>query len=403
MTALIFNDIVAFTKLPATAVELLIFAPARNTRLLMKKFFAVLFRLLYILLIIIYLSACLTPYLLPAKFWMVSLAGLVFPILGTLLLLFCAGWLFVNWRWCIPALIAMLISYQQLGVMAGYRLPVSFEEKRKPGSLRIMSWNVSSWGDASKYPAPPGDNGALTVDLIKAQHADILCFQEYKNKDDEYSRELNVEGFRKMGYPYAYFAESFMGFEFKKVGVVIFSKFPFESTAKFSYGELDYAEHLIYTDVKVNGQIIRIFTTHLQSVRFRDHEYIAISKVKNRDGRGLTDSKVIASKLRFAYQFREEQAKLAAKKIAESPYPVIFCGDFNDVPNSFTYFTISDGLQDAFLQKGSGIGRTFRYLSPTLRIDYILASKQFGVSQYNCLHVPYSDHYPVVADFDLAK
>ncbi len=164
-----------------------------------------------------------------------------------------------------------------------------------------------------------------------------------------------------------------------------------------------YAEHLIYADVEFQNKRVRIFTTHLQSVRFDDREYDAISKIKKRDGTGLTDSKVIEKKLRMAYKFRESQAKLAKEKINESPYPVIVCGDFNDVPNSFTYFTIGENLQDAFLKKGSGIGRTFRYLSPTLRIDYILADKKFLVDQYNCLKVPYSDHYPIVADINISN
>ncbi|MEZ5028200.1 MAG: endonuclease/exonuclease/phosphatase family protein [Ferruginibacter sp.] len=85
-------------------------------------------------------------------------------------------------------------------------------------------------------------------------------------------------------------------------------------------------------------------------------------------------------------------------KIKQSPYPVIVCGDMNDVPNSYTYFTVKDDLQDAFLKKSGGLGRTFRYISPTLRIDYILADKKFEVENFSKIKVPYSDHYPILAD-----
>jgi endonuclease/exonuclease/phosphatase family metal-dependent hydrolase len=71
------------------------------------------------------------------------------------------------------------------------------------------------------------------------------------------------------------------------------------------------------------------------------------------------------------------------------------------VPNSYTYFKSKGDLQDAFLKKGHSIGRTFRYLSPTLRIDYILADKQLEVAQFNRVIAPYSDHYPVIADFKI--
>ena len=80
---------------------------------------------------------------------------------------------------------------------------------------------------------------------------------------------------------------------------------------------------------------------------------------------------------------------------------MIFCGDFNDIPNSYTYYKIRGDMQDAFLEKGFGIGRTFTALSPTLRIDYILASKQFSILQFNRVTKKYSDHYMLVADLSL--
>jgi endonuclease/exonuclease/phosphatase family metal-dependent hydrolase len=60
-------------------------------------------------------------------------------------------------------------------------------------------------------------------------------------------------------------------------------------------------------------------------------------------------------------------------------------------------------MNDAFLQKGFGIGRTFSSLSPTLRIDYILTSKQFSVKQFNRVIKDYSDHYMIVADLKLPE
>jgi endonuclease/exonuclease/phosphatase family metal-dependent hydrolase len=81
-----------------------------------------------------------------------------------------------------------------------------------------------------------------------------------------------------------------------------------------------------------------------------------------------------------------------------SPYPVIVCGDFNDVPVSFAYETIGDGLQNAFVAKGSGISRTFSSISPTLRIDNIFTDKKFKVTQFTRIKNTLSDHFPIVAD-----
>ena len=60
-------------------------------------------------------------------------------------------------------------------------------------------------------------------------------------------------------------------------------------------------------------------------------------------------------------------------------------------------------MQDAFLKKGFGIGRTFSNLSPTLRIDYIFADKNFKVKQFTRQVKKLSDHYMLVADVELKK
>src|SRR5699024_7253767 len=94
---------------------------------------------------------------------------------------------------------------------------------------------------------------------------------------------------------------------------------------------------------------------------------------------------------------RSKEVDILAEKIKESPYPVLVCGDFNDPPNSYSYSSVSDGLKDAFLEKGFGVGRTFRKVSPTLRIDYIFTSTSIGIVNFNIMHVDYSDHYPIVS------
>jgi endonuclease/exonuclease/phosphatase family metal-dependent hydrolase len=133
-------------------------------------------------------------------------------------------------------------------------------------------------------------------------------------------------------------------------------------------------------------------------VRFESSDYESLSRLKHAKDPGYHDSRTIVSKLKKGYEHRYEQAQLVKQKIEESPYPAIITGDFNDVPNSNTYFTIRGKLQDAFLEKGSFIGRTFRYISPTLRIDYIFADKSFKVNQFRVIHVRYSDHYPLETD-----
>jgi endonuclease/exonuclease/phosphatase family metal-dependent hydrolase len=126
-----------------------------------------------------------------------------------------------------------------------------------------------------------------------------------------------------------------------------------------------------------------------------------IEKIKNRDDSMLESSRGILSKLKRATIIRSHQADMVKEAIESSPYTSIVTGDFNDVPNSYTYYTISDDLQDAFLKKSFGVGRTFSGISPTLRIDYILASKNLSVLQFDRHVRKYSDHYMLVADFKI--
>ena len=74
---------------------------------------------------------------------------------------------------------------------------------------------------------------------------------------------------------------------------------------------------------------------------------------------------------------------------------IICMGDFNDTPLSYTYRRMSQGLQDAFREKGRGFSHTYRGFYNTFRIDYILASGEFEFLSYEVPAVEFSDHHPV--------
>ena len=59
----------------------------------------------------------------------------------------------------------------------------------------------------------------------------------------------------------------------------------------------------------------------------------------------------IFSKLIRGYSFRYHQSEFVGKKVAESPYPSIICGDFNDIPNSSTYFNVKGQFAGSVFKK----------------------------------------------------
>lgn len=112
----------------------------------------------------------------------------------------------------------------------------------------------------------------------------------------------------------------------------------------------------------------------------------------------LQKSKSIVAKLKKGFIRRQVQADRIREEIEKSPYPVIVCGDFNDVPNSYAYETIGKGLQNAFEKKGAGLGRTFSGIAPTLRIDNIFIDNRYQVEQYVRIKKKLSDHFPIITD-----
>ncbi len=373
-----------------------------------KKFLRISFIGINIIAIIFYLLACLVPYINSGKSWFIAMLGLAFPLLFLVLLILLIYWLIRKSKWAYVCMAALLLSWKQISVMFSFHFPKKFEVAKSPATLRVLSWNLSSWGVSNRSDGKKADYEEEMIDIIKKSNADVLCFQEYLYYKDSKYRDSIIPALRESGYRYSYFAKTRYTYRIYKTtlltAIAVISKYPITDTAQFFYIDEDAAEPIVQTDIKVNNQVVRIFNTHLQSVMFENSHYQILDNIKQDPLKAsVTESKAIAYRLRNAYVKRAGQAELLQAKIKNSPNPVIVCGDFNDVPNSYSYFTVKGNLQDAFLKKGAGFGKTLRMLSPTLRIDYILADKKFTVRQFNKIEVPYSDHYPVVADFDLTE
>ena len=153
----------------------------------------------------------------------------------------------------------------------------------------------------------------------------------------------------------------------------------------------------------MNEDTVRIYNTHLQSLQFNRKDYDRLNKIAGIEDSLGANTRNIISKMRRGYSNRSIQARMVSDVLEDSPNPVILCADLNDVPNSYTYHTVRGTMQDAFLKKGFGIGRTFSGLSPTLRIDYIFADRRFKIMQFSRISKRLSDHYMLLADVELKK
>lgn len=363
-------------------------------RLLTRKFLFI----INIIVVVGFLLACLGSSVGPGRFWPLSFLGLAFPYILVVVLAFFLFWLIFHTRYSLVSLGTMILGWKSIAALFAFHpfaAPFTTEKNR---AMTVMSYNVRYFKD---FDFSPARNAALRqkiLDLIKKQQPDILCLQEFYTSENPNDNDNKADLSFELGLPYRFFSSDH-NYENNHSGVILFSKYPIIHKEKIKLLDDDSGESAIYADVVTHpGDTIRIFTLHLQSIYLSHKDLTGIKKVKMQEDTGFAASRVILGKLRKAFVKRGRQAETMASEIKKSPYPVIVCGDFNDTPNSYAYFKIRGSLQDAFLKKGFGLGRTYSGISPTLRIDYIFASADFTIHSFKSVKRALSDHYPIMTE-----
>jgi len=365
-----------------------------------KKFFIV----CNIILAVLFLLGCYAYLFNPQPFWFLGLLTLGSFYLLVLLIIFLLFWLFIKPKWALLSFITMVLAYKPITNLVPLRFTSSFEKKKDSASLRILSWNVEHF-DILEHKTHPETKQQM-MDLINEYQPDIACFQEMVGSDKNPQAINYVQGMMEKldfdDYNYSYNPKlDFDGDH--HFGTIIFSKLPVINKQTISYYPNDYNSIFQYIDILKGADTIRVFNIHLQSLKFSQSNLQYLDKLSVESETDIQKSKSIVSKLKTGFLKRKVQAERIREEVNKSPYPVIICGDFNDVPNSYAYHTIGKDMKNAFAEKGSGIGRTFSGISPTLRIDNIFVSPVFDVLQYTRIAKKLSDHFPVFADVEMKK
>lgn len=212
--------------------------------------------------------------------------------------------------------------------------------------IKLISWNC--------------DNFLLSLDtlhaasaFINAQNPDIICLQERPH-----TNLVRYDSIKKCFPNLPYKVTN--GREDENLNVSIFSKFPV-SNVKTWYFTNTYNK-MIQVDIHQDGKIFRLFNVHLQTT-----------------SSGSTIDNCIR---------RYRQSKLLLAEIKKSPYPVIICGDFNDIQISYTILNLLTNLKDISLSSKS----SYQKLGNLFKIDYILASRQYKKIHYELISTLWSDH-----------
>ncbi len=334
------------------------------------------------------LLAYLSVYINPKAFWFLGMVGLMYPLLLLINLAFLVYWI-VSWKWSfIIPLLSILIGVSHFSTF--FQFPFGKENVIDENDIKVITFNVNLFNLHSWSEKSPTYNEVYA--FLNQQDANIITLQEFYVIDDEFTesmaKEMMPNHFSHIDYIIERSNSAF--------GMVTFSTYPIINTGEIKFE--DTANTCIFTDIVVNNDTIRVYNSHLQSLRLKERNMNFLHNQKFRkDAQAIDEIKDISFRYRDALKKRARQVEVFTNHILRSPYPAIVCGDFNDSPISYNYNQMRRNLNDAFVQAGSGVGYTYQGLFPSFRIDYILYSPTFKATSYQSPKVNYSDHYPVVA------
>ncbi|MEM7102151.1 MAG: endonuclease/exonuclease/phosphatase family protein [Bacteroidota bacterium] len=358
----------------------------------MRKGVSKILRWVNISLVLLTLGAYLAPYIHPEKSWVVPFLGLGYPILFAANIGFIVFWAFFKKRFFILSLLCIIAGWSHVSSVLGTGFGSGSSDATN--ELKVMSYNVHFFN----FYLHPGDKKEKTekrvkemdriVNLILTEKPDILCLQETGSAlEKDVLKKLETE----IGLKHLH--------RVKHSQIKILSKYPLTGSGKLDFDET--ANTAIFTDVNFNGEKVRLYNLHLQSLKFAERDYETIALEDPESKRSWKGIRRVASKIWRSSIKRAEQAEIAAAHIASSPHPVVVTGDFNDTPLSYTYRKIKTGMKDNFKSKGSGLGTTYAGPIPLQRIDYILTDPGFQVLNHKIIRKGYSDHYPLVSTLKL--
>ncbi len=340
--------------------------------------------LLSALALVMLLLTLVTSHYDPSLSWVFAMTGLVTPAIYLFALFMALYWV-IRWRWIYATLLLIPLAIGAPAVSRYIKIETSksYGELPRRGVLRLMSYNVKH------LSTPEWENSTADVSrFVEEAKPDIVCFQEFspsrmtKQEEPDLFRNYSCTVVDDMAtysrYKILRSSENLVGDEFES-GVAFWS------------------------DILVGRDTLRLYNIHLHStaITANDDEYLSGMKFLSDS---LSDDilKGMISRFRTTSIGRAAQADTIASSIAESPYRVIVCGDFNDTPNSYAYRKISKGLNDAFQQAGVGYSYTYCGFFNLLRIDYVMVEEPLKVLSYEVVDsVRLSDHLPIVTTLKL--
>jgi len=341
--------------------------------------------------VVLLLILCGHAYMIkPEHSVLTSFLGYAYPLLALVNVFFIFYWGIRLKPWILVPLFGFFLTMDS----AKSWFPIHFKQEAVTGdSLKVLSYNVEFMTHAGKLTSE-GLNPIVAY--IRDLNPDIICLQEV---GADFIQKGRFEPRTKVALKaYRYFAS---GEKEERYSVVCLSRYRILRFHRIEY-ESQSNSSWVY-DIKIGKDTIRVINNHLESNKLNREEKDQYTEIiqKRESAKISRVAGLLGSKVGKSTRIRGNQADAVSKVIHDSPYKVIVCGDFNDVPGSYTYRKIRSDILDCWVEKGNGWGHTFHENLFLFRIDYILHTPEIRCVKTNVEHVRYSDHYPVWANLQL--
>ena len=270
--------------------------------------------------------------------------------------------------------------------------PVKRKQKVEgPRSLKVITYNVGRFmlasGEDSLYTRKECMDSIFR--FVARQEPDIICFQEFYLKHGQSVRSSLPKQLRNYKAEYYFFTTSY-----GLCGNLTLSRMKAVGKGKVKFDES--ANLALYTDYEAFDRKFRVYNCHFESYN------ISFPGIM----RSLTKSETdifseTGEKMKRSITMRPSQVAQVLSYIEACPIESFVCGDFNDNPVSYTYYRMTRGRRDAFVDAGHGFGATYSMLWPMLRIDYVLYPDCYRAVSYEVPRIGLSDHYPVITEISI--
>ena len=275
------------------------------------------------------------PFIDPEKHPTIAILSLAYPAIVIANCIFLVFWIIKLKVQFLLSTIVLLIG------LSSFNAFFSFGDKEviKDNDIKLLSFNVRQFNRFQWIKAPNIKQDIC--DFVNEQNPDILCIQEHKHDKDVHFNIPKV-------------------YQHRNSDLVIYSKFPIVHQGKFLFEGS--GNNIIYIDLKINKEIVRVYNVHLQSFRIDTQK----------EHYGDKDNEALVKRFKTVFSEQSLQIKVLKKHIQDCPYKTIVAGDFNNTAFSWNYHEIMEGRKDAFVEAGINFGKSYHYFFP-FRIDFIKA------------------------------